>query len=87
MLFKLTDGREVDLGRIVDVSTLRDSGVDPTSISMSKIGFHIRMKDGLSIVVERKYHYADWAKAKKELDEERKALLCAREEAKAKGAL
>lgn len=79
----LNDGREVDLNRVVDVSSVRDEGMDPQSISLSKMAFKIRIKTGGSISVERKYHYADWARVKSDLDHERKALMEKLEEFKA----
>jgi hypothetical protein len=75
MMFTLSDGREVDLSRVVDVSSLRDEGIDPQSISLSILAFHVRLKSRGTITVERKYHYADWAKVKKELEQERNALM------------
>ncbi len=80
MLYKLNDGREVDLSRVVDVSAIRDEGLDPSSISNSRIAFHIRVKSGSSIVVEKKYHFADWAAKKKELELERKEFINALEQ-------
>ncbi|HPI26455.1 MAG TPA: hypothetical protein PLO57_08340 [Candidatus Cloacimonadota bacterium] len=83
MLYTLNDGREVDLSRVVDVSAIRDEGLDPSSISNSRIAFHIRVKSGSSILVEKKYHFADWAAKKKELDLERKAFVNALEQYRA----
>ncbi|HQQ67453.1 MAG TPA: hypothetical protein PLX77_01360 [Candidatus Cloacimonadota bacterium] len=83
MLYKLNDGREVDLSRVMDVSATRDEGMDPSSISDSRIAFHIRVKSGSSILVEKKYHFADWAAKKKELEMERKAFINALEQYRA----
>ncbi len=83
MLYTLNDGREVDLSRVMDVSAIRDEGLDPSSISNSRIAFHIRVKSGSSILVEKKYHFADWAAKKKELDLERKAFVNALEQYRA----
>jgi hypothetical protein len=64
----------------VDVSAIRDEGLDPSSISNSRIAFHIRVKSGSSILVEKKYHFADWAAKKKELELERKEFINALEQ-------
>lgn len=75
MIFTLHDGQEVDLQRVVDVSSIRDEGLDPTSISLSRIAFHIRVKSGGTIIVHKNYHFSDWAEAKKALEVERKTLI------------
>jgi len=67
----------------MDVSATRDEGMDPSSISDSRIAFHIRVKSGSSILVEKKYHFADWAAKKKELEMERKAFINALEQYRA----
>ncbi|MCB5267840.1 MAG: hypothetical protein LHW46_07030, partial [Candidatus Cloacimonetes bacterium] len=61
--------------RVVDVSSIRDEGLDPTSISLSRIAFYIRVKSGGTIIVHKNYQFSDWAEAKKALEVERKTLI------------
>lgn len=77
MLYHLKDGREIDLTKVLELSVIRDEGVDKQSISLSKIAFSIRFKNGQSIKVEHTYHFSDWAKAKKELEIQREDILSA----------
>ncbi|MDD2684314.1 MAG: hypothetical protein PHY21_09365 [Candidatus Cloacimonetes bacterium] len=65
MIFTLHDGQEVDLQRVVDVSSIRDEGLDPTSISLSRIAFHIRVKSGGTIIVHKNYHFQTGRKRKR----------------------
>lgn len=85
MNYTLSDGREVDLSRVLNVSSLKDEGVNSQSISISKLAFHIRMKSQSSIVVERNYHFSDWAVAKIELERERNQLIQSWEAYKSSG--
>jgi len=75
MKYTLSDGRELDLSRVVEVSSIRDEGIDPNSISMSRIAFQIQLKRHETISVHRSYHFSDWAEVKIELEKERKRLL------------
>ena len=75
MKYKFIDGSEVDLGRIVSVSQIRDLGMDRKSISTSKIGFTVHMSKREIVHITRDYHYSDVAAAKIELEKERKDLM------------
>lgn len=75
MKYTFKDGTTVDLARIVSVSPVRDLGLDPGTITMSRIGFTIHMSRRELVQITRLYHYADWAKVKNELENERKELL------------
>lgn len=75
MKYIFTDGIEVDLERILSVSSVRDLGLDNKSISMSKIGFSIHLDKRELVQITRSYHYSDWATVKLELEKERKDLL------------
>ncbi|MDI3503636.1 MAG: hypothetical protein PWP64_572 [Candidatus Cloacimonadota bacterium] len=75
MKHELSDGNVVDLSKIASVSVVRDMGADPNSIVYSKMSFTIHFKDQSSLEISRKYHYSDWAQAKKILEQDRQELL------------
>lgn len=75
MQYTLPDGRTIDLQNVAEVNNIRDLGPDTNTISLSIIGFTIRMKDGESIQVTKRYHFCDWAQAKKDLEQIRKDIL------------
>ncbi len=75
MKHTLSDGTVVDLAQVRSVSSLRDLGEDPGSIMLSRIGFTIRCIKGEDIKIIRYYHYTDWAKVKKELEQDRQGLI------------
>ncbi len=74
MHYTLPDGQRIDLKKVVEVGSIRDLGLDPNSISQSRIGFSIKMTGGESVQVIKNYHFCDWAIAKKELETIRKEI-------------
>ena len=77
MYYILKDGRKVDLSRVVEVSEIRDEGLDTDTISESALSFSIRIKGSSSMKVPRNYHFADWGNEKLDLRKERSRLISA----------
>ncbi|HCM14732.1 MAG: hypothetical protein WC252_07285 [Candidatus Cloacimonadaceae bacterium] len=75
MLFTLSDGKSVDLSRIVRISSIRDFGKDTQTISLSKIGYTIHLDGREYVEVCRNYHFSDWAQVKTDLEKDRKDLI------------
>jgi len=75
MLYKLPDGREIDLTRVKSVSSIRDSGLEVNSIEKSAMTFSIRLAGSETIEVKELYHYADWAEATLKIKRMRQDLL------------
>lgn len=77
MEYVLPDGQKVDLGKVKEISAIRDMDVDITTIDKSLLAFSIRMKGGQNIQVKEYYHFSDWADASKKLKSIRTDLVAA----------
>ncbi len=75
MKYKLSDGIEIDLQRVRDISPIRDLGIDPDSIDKSILAFTIRLRSGDPLQIKEYYHYSDWAVAHRKLKSIRTELV------------
>jgi hypothetical protein len=82
MNYTFTDGTVVDLKKVVEISEIRDYGLDENTIDKSTLLFTIRYKDGTSTQIKRYYHYSDWSVIVRELRSQRADLIHKWEEQK-----
>jgi len=67
MIYKLPDGKQIDLSRVRRISSVRDFGQDKTSIEKSKLGFTVHLDRREVMEIWEYYHYSDWAAVKKKM--------------------
>ena len=75
MIYTLADGRNINIGEVKSVSTVRDYGDDPKMIGMCRFSFVIYMKDNTNIRVSEHYHYADWVEVRARLNAVRTEIM------------
>lgn len=75
MIYTLADGRNINIGEVKSVSSIRDYGDDPNMIGMCRFGFAIYMKDSSTVRVSEHYHYADWVEVRARLNAVRTEIL------------
>jgi len=75
MIYQLPDGRTFETEEVSRVSSLRDLGLDESTIDKSVLAFTIKLKNGFSIQVMKYYHYNDWSEVVHEMKILRNEIL------------
>lgn len=75
MKHTLIDGTVIELLKVVDVTEIKDYGLDENTIDQSTLSFTIRYKNGKSQKISMNYHYNDWFAVYNDLKNLRKELI------------
>ncbi|MBM4400196.1 MAG: hypothetical protein FJ041_07720 [Candidatus Cloacimonetes bacterium] len=75
MKHTLIDGTVIELLKVVDVTEIKDYGLDENTIDQSTLSFTIRYKNGKSKKISMNYHYSDWFAVYNDLKNLRKELI------------